>query len=211
MIPNWVRDYLLLPLLVGIVVTIFAFVLPRVFTEDLELSYELDGPVGLIDERVDEKDIKILVRGKEAASVFGYTARLWNSGEKPITELPVRFQFGATDAGFEILSVTHKTKPEVDFGAITEVENTNNSRKVKYGLLNPGDEDVVRFLSTRKTPLSVYAKAGGVSLVNKTKESAGSFFANPYAIAIAIGFFFVSALLALAFRTLFAVFALFKK
>jgi hypothetical protein len=48
------------------------------------------------------------------------------------------FQFGATDTGFEILSVTHKTKPEVDFGSITEVENTHNSRKVKYALLNPG-------------------------------------------------------------------------
>lgn len=175
---NWVRDYLLLPLFVGIVVTIVAFVLPKLFAEDLELSYELEGPVGLIDERVDETDIKILVRGKEAESVFAYMARLWNSGNKPITELPVKFQFGAPDAGCEILSVTHKTKPEVEFGAITEVENTNNSRRVKYALLNPGDEDVVRFLFTRKTQLSVYAKAGGMSLVNKT----GSFFANPYVI-----------------------------
>lgn len=209
MIPNWVRDYLLLPLFVGIVVATFTFVLPELFAEDLELSYELEGPVGIIDERVDETDIKILVRGKEAESVFGYMARLWNSGKKPITELPVRFQFGAPDAGFEILSVTHKTKPEVDFGAITEVEKTDNSRRVKYALLNPGDEDVVRFLSTRKTQLNVYAKAGGMLLVNRTKDNTGSFFDNPYVIAI--GFIYVSALLAVAFRTLFVVSGLFKK
>jgi hypothetical protein len=100
MTPNWVRDLLLIPLFVGIVVAAFAFVLPRLFAEDLELSYELEGPVGLFDERVDET---VLVRGKEAESVFGYMARVWNSGKKPITELPVRFQFGATDTGLKSL------------------------------------------------------------------------------------------------------------
>jgi hypothetical protein len=137
MIPNWVRDYLLLPLVVGIVVAIVTFVLPTLSAKDLELSYELEGPFALIDERVDETDVGILVKGKQAKNVFCYAARLWNSGAKPIAELPVRFQFDATDEGFGILSITHKTKPEVEFGAITEVENTNNSKRVKYALLNP--------------------------------------------------------------------------
>jgi hypothetical protein len=62
------------------------------------------------------------------------------------------------------------------------------------------DEDVVRFLSTRRTQLNVYAKTGGMSLVNKTKDNTGSFFANPYVIAM--GFIYATALLALAFRML---------
>ena len=172
------------------------------------MSYRTNSraPYGLIDERVDGQNIRIEVGGKKAERVFVNRVRLWNSGKKPIKDFAVRFRSDTTGGeGFELLSVTHKTKPEVDFGAITEVENTNTSRKIKYELLNSGDGDIASFLSSRKTQINVSAKAEGMWLNNRTKERTNEktdrFYCTPWVMNI--GLIYMSALLALAFRPLF--------
>lgn len=179
--PNWMRDYLVLPLIVGVVGVIGTFVLPRFFQDNLELSYETEGPDGLIDSRVDGTNIRFKVNEKEAQSVFLNRVRLWNSGIKPVEKIPVTFEFDIkNDGGFEILSVTHKTKPEREFGAITELGGNNNSRRIQYEFLNSGNEDVVSFLSTRETQIKVYANAKGMSLINRTKEKTQWFLPDPW-------------------------------
>lgn len=200
---NWFRDLLLPSLIVTLLGAVATFVVPLVFQkEDLEVSYQVEGAADLIDElhRSGGANIQILVNGKEAKSLFGYAVRLWNSGKKPIKDFRIRFNFDKTDEPFEVLTVTHKTKPEFEFGTITPLENTTNSRKIGYELLNPDDEDTVRFLSNQKAQINVYAKAEGVLLINRTNEKTDW---KPSMSWIVLAFFFVTALLALGLRRLF--------
>lgn len=209
--PYWKRDYFwpvigTIGSIVSLVVpAIISFSLPKLFPENLELSYEIEGPVGLldeqvVDERVDGTDIRIMVNGKETQRAFIHWVRVWNSGEKRIEMLPVTFEFRTNDDGFEILSLTHKTTPEGEFGPITELETKKNSRRIQYAFLNPGNEDVVSFLSTRKSQIKVHANPEGRT-INRTKEKPPGFFVQPWYLVV---FGLECAVLALAFRHLFA-------
>lgn len=180
MIPNWMRDYFLLPLIVVVVGAIVPFVLDKFNPDDLELSYEIEGPDGLIDSRFDGTNIIFKVNEKEAQRVFLNRVRLWNSGIKPVEKIPVTFEFDIkNDEGFEILSVTHKT-PAREFGAVTQLGSNNNSKSIQYEFLNSGSEDVVSFLSTRKSQIKVYANAKGMSLIDRTTEKTQWFLPDPW-------------------------------
>ena len=51
--PKWIRDFLILPLVVGLIVIVAAvtFGLPIIFSEKTELSYEIHGPTRYLDQR----------------------------------------------------------------------------------------------------------------------------------------------------------------
>ena len=59
--PKWVRDFLLLPLIVGLVVAGFTIGLPKLFEEDLKktrFQIRIDSQEWIITKKVDFRDEK---------------------------------------------------------------------------------------------------------------------------------------------------------
>ena len=167
--PKWVRDYLLLPLVVGLVVAAFTFGLPKLFADKLELSYEIDGPTAVLDDPAIQQ-VQIEVNGITVSDLIAFRVRLWNSGDRAIKNLPVRVVFDAQAPDFSILNATHQTTPAFEFGRIDELEATPKSRRYKYELVNPGDEDVITFLANGSATLDLYAKGEGLT-VNRRERT----------------------------------------
>lgn len=92
--PKWVRDFLILPLVVGLIVATVTFGLPKLFSEKTELSYEIDGPIRYLNDPA-VKGIEVSVSGKTVNDIVAYRVRIWNSGGKPIKKIPVRIVFGS--------------------------------------------------------------------------------------------------------------------
>lgn len=59
---NWVRDLLVIPLIIGLVVAFATFVIPKVLENGNELSYSTDEPIAYLD-RTDVQNVKIEVNG----------------------------------------------------------------------------------------------------------------------------------------------------
>jgi hypothetical protein len=160
---NWVRDLLIIPLTVGVVVAFFTFVLPKILEKGNELSYSIDEPITYLD-RPEVHNVKIEVNGVHTSSLFAYKVRLWNSGGVPIKHLPVRFVFKPDNTSFTIFNVSQTTKPEFEFGQITEEGSDTLSKRFVYELFNPKDEVNATFLTNGKAELLVFAKVEGLTL-----------------------------------------------
>lgn len=168
---KWTRDYLLLPVVAGVVVAVFTFALPKFFAKKLELSYEIDRPTQILDEPA-VRQVDIEVNGQPVSDLLAFRVRLWNSGDKPIEGLPVQVVFDAETRDFSILNTTHQTTPEYEFGEIAELESTPSKHRFRYELLNPGNEDVVTFLANGTASLKLYTKAAGLKVIQKDKATA---------------------------------------
>ncbi len=167
---NWLRDLLFIPLFVGIVVALITFLVPKLFEEKNELSYTLDGPTTYIGPN-NISGIKVEINGVPSSSLVAYKLRMWNSGGSPLKNVPVRLNFDPSDNKFRIFRITHSTKPQFEFGKITADSIDFSSRRFLFELLNPGDEDTVTILTNQSPPLSLFAKAEGLTLnVVKSKE-----------------------------------------
>lgn len=162
--PKWARDFLLLPLIVGVIVALFTVVLPRVLGDELELSYEIDGPTRYLSDPA-VRNIEVSVNGKPVKDIVSYRVRIWNSGGTPIMGLPVRIVFNSEDPEMSILAISHNTNPEYEFGDILPLESAANSKRFQYELLNGGDQDIVTLIANVAVPISLYTKAKGLTLV----------------------------------------------
>ena len=158
------RDFLILPLVVGLVVGAFTVVLPKLFADKLELSYEIDSPTAFLDDPAVREVVQIEVKGKAVSDLISFRVRLWNSGDKPIKELPLQVDFDSKSNNFSILNVRHQTTPAEVFGNIDSLKITPKSRRYKYELLNSGDEDVITFLANGPATLEFNAKAEGLTV-----------------------------------------------
>lgn len=166
---SWARDLLLVPVIVGLVIAIFTYVLPKFFAESRQLSYQVEPPLAYLDKTT-LGSASVKVNDVSVPEVYAARVRVWNSGTLPLKELPVRFEFVSSANDLRILSTSHNTKPTREFGAITEQGSDTISKRFVYTLLNPGDEDDVVFLMTAKADLKVFSKAESLSIKVEQSE-----------------------------------------
>jgi len=159
----WLKNLVIIPLIVGLIVAIFQFGLQKLFEKDNELSYSLEEPKIHLDQNT-TGDVKVEINNIETSLLVSQSARIWNSGEFPIKMLPIRYIFEASSSKFKILMVNHSTKPKYEFGNITSTETDQYSRRFVYDLLNPGDEVTIIFFTNIVAPFRVYAKGEGLSI-----------------------------------------------
>lgn len=171
---SWFRDLLAVPLVVGLVIALFAYVLPKFFAESRQLSYTVEEPVAYLDKSSIGSAV-VKVNEVTVPEVFAARVRIWNSGSLPLKELAVRFELSSVDKDFRILSVSHNTKPTKEFGAVTEQGSDAISKRFIYALLNQEDEDNVVFLTTAKSDVKVFSKAESLSVKAVPAEKRGEF------------------------------------
>jgi hypothetical protein len=171
---SWIRDILVVPLIVGVVIVVFAYVLPKFFAESRQISYSVEEPVAYLDKSSIGTAV-IKVNDAAVPEVFAARVRVWNSGSMPLKALPIRFEFSAADKDFRVLSVSHNTKPIKEFGAIIEEGSDLGSKRFVYALVNPEDEDNIVFLTSAKSDVKVFSKAEGLSVKAVEAEKRGEF------------------------------------
>jgi hypothetical protein len=158
--PKWVRDLLIIPIVVGIVLAVIGYSLPKFFERGKRLGYTLDGPVEAF--RADATaGLSLTVDGIPVTRLFTYRLRLWNSGDESVRDAPVRIVF-ASAPGFRVFSVRHATAPAYEFGRIVEETPSAYERRFVYSLLNPTNEDVVTFVTNAPASASLYVNIDGV-------------------------------------------------
>lgn len=162
---NWMRDFLLVPIIVGIVIAIATYLMPNFFDKGKQISYTVEDALTYLDKSSIGNSV-IKFNDIVVPEVYATRVRLWNSGDVPLKELAVRFEFYPRNKEFHILSVNHNTKPSKEFGEITEKGSEDNSKRYIYQLLNPNDEDSIVFLSNSKAELKVFSKSEGLDLKN---------------------------------------------
>ena len=160
---KWLRDLLVIPLVIGLLVAVFTYGLPKFLDKGKELSYSIDGPTAHLGTS-SLSGITITVNGVPTSQLYGYRARIWNSGDLALKAVPVRFVFEDAPPGFRVFSVAHTTKPQFEFGTIKEESSDSLSRRFVYELLNPGNEDVVTFVANAAPSLVVFSNVEGVRL-----------------------------------------------
>lgn len=174
---SWLRDLLIIPMVVGIIVTLVTFVIPSFFDKDKELSYSINLPIGYLDQEA-VGSLKIEVNGIPVSALYDYKVNVWNSGEIPLKDIPIRFVFDGfslKEKDFQVFSVKHKTEPIYEFGKITEDSIDNKSKRFTYELLNPGDKDEITFLCNERARLTVHSKLEGLK-VNWVKPKNNNWF-----------------------------------
>jgi hypothetical protein len=160
---SWVRDLLLVPLIVGLVIAAFSYIFPKFFAESRQLSYQIEEPLAYLD-KTSLGSAAVRVNDVAVPEVYAARVRVWNSGTLPLKDLPVRFEFTPLAGDFRVLSASHNTKPAREFGLIAEQGSEVNTKRFVYALMNPGDEDDVVFLTTAKVDVKVFSKAEGLSV-----------------------------------------------
>ena len=165
---KWWAGVLFVPIVVGIVLAIVTYVLPKLFEPKNELSYTIETPQSI-------EGLKLNIENVPVAALYVYKVRLWNSGGNALKSLPVLFRFDSSPSDFKILNASHTTKPAYQFGDIQEEQPDQVSRKYTYSLLNKDDEDKLTFLTNRTGNVSVFAKSESLSVkpvaANATGES----------------------------------------
>ena len=160
---RWLRDLLIIPLIVGLIVAIFNFVLPRFFEKEKEISYIIDPPSTYLTKET-AGDLKIMINDKPIDSLYAYKVRFWNSGDVSLTELPIRYVFDTLRMWDKVFAAIHETEPEYEFGEIREEGSDSESKRFVYSLLNPGDRVTATFLSNATGNISFHTKAEGLSV-----------------------------------------------
>jgi len=176
--PLWFRDLLAIPLVVGLILATVAVAIDNFTSEEAELSYSVEGPTSLVG-RSTLQGLEVAVNGAPVEELVGYQVRIWNSGDKPLRSVPVRVVFTPETNGFQILSVTHRTTPEYEFGAIVESQDGTQARRFVYELMNPNDEDKVTLLANAELDIALFAKSEGVS-IREAKERTNATFISRF-------------------------------
>jgi hypothetical protein len=171
---SWLRNLLAVPLVVGLVIAVFTYALPKVFSESRQISYLVEEPVAYLDKTSIGTAV-IKVNDIAVPEVFAARVRVWNSGSLPLKDLGIRFEFSPVDKDFRILSVNHNTRPAKEFGEIAEQGSDANSQRFVYALLNCEDEDNIVFLTSAKADVKVFSKAEGLSVKAISPEKRGEF------------------------------------
>jgi hypothetical protein len=160
---NWKRDLLVVPLIVGLIIAMATYLLPKLFEKGKELSYSIESPTSIID-RAAFPEMLIQINGETIQNVYAIKVKVWNSGKDPIKNIPVRIYLNPNGGTFRILSIKHETSPNKEFGEIKLTEEDSVSRRFIYDLLNPNDEDVLTFLVDGLPNIEVYSKLEGLKV-----------------------------------------------
>lgn len=171
---SWVRDYFAVPLIVGLLLAAFVYLLPKFWGDSKELSFTVDPPLAYLD-RNSLGNASVKVNDSPVPAVFAAKVRIWNSGNLPLKDLAVRFELTSADKDFRILSTNHNTQPAKEFGAISEGGSEEQSKRYIYQLLNPKDEDTLIFLTTAKADITIYSKAENLSVKSVAPNNQGEF------------------------------------
>ncbi|MDX1526929.1 MAG: hypothetical protein R3273_11900 [Pseudidiomarina maritima] len=171
---TWMRDLLLIPVAVGVVIAVVSFLLPKFLSDSREISYQIEEPLAYLD-KASLGSAEVRINDSVVQEVFAVRVKTWNSGSVPLKDLAILFEFDSGDQAFQILSATHHTKPAREFGRIEEHGGDESSKRFVYELLNPGDEDSVVFLTTAKADIKVFAKAEKLAVKEVAPEEKGEF------------------------------------
>jgi hypothetical protein len=162
--PKWLRDLLLIPLGVGLVVAFVQFALPNMFSPKKEISYKVTGPINQIGTELDNKSLvlEMKISGEPINALYSYKIDISNTGGLSIKDLPIKIMFTNAPSNFRLYGISHKTKPEFEFGEIKQDSKDNTSVRFIYQLLNKSDSDEVNLFVNTKANLNVYAKQDGL-------------------------------------------------
>src|SRR5689334_2826750 len=138
---RWIRDLLLVPLLVGLIIATFTIGLPRLLEKRRELSYEIDGPTPAFSSSV-LRGVTVSANGVRVDQLFSYRVRIWNSGGIALKDVPVRLVLSSQPPGVRVLNISHVTTPAYEFAPIQDTSDSLGNRRFVFQDLNPGNEDV---------------------------------------------------------------------
>lgn len=156
-------DLLLIPVVVGLVVAVGSYFIPKLFEEGKVLSYSVDGPISYLNKDI-EGDVMIQIGEETTRDLYAYRVEIRNSGDEPLTNVPVRIVFDADSTDFRIFNVSHNTNPSYEFGEIKVEDRGSTSIRFVYELLNPSHRDNVTLLTNSRAEPVVYAKYQGLVL-----------------------------------------------
>lgn len=185
---KWLRDVLIIPLIIGLVVAFFQFALPIISEKDVELSYSIEEPKLQID-KTNMGDVKVEINDIETSILYSQSIKIWNSGKTPIKSLPIRYLVETSNQNYKIFFVSHNTNPKYEFGNITMVEETQVSKKYIYNLINPGDQFTITFLTNGKKPQNVYTKGEGLNVKQIKPQDESQYNTRLSIFATAVAFF----------------------
>ena len=158
---TWFRDFLVIPLFVGLVVAAFSYGLPELAGRGRQLTCAIDGPTPVFSPSV-LGGLSISVNGIPVSEFFTYRVRIRNTGSVSLKDVPVRLVFDAAPPVFSVLNVGHATTPRRGFGAIQDSSDASSTRRFVFGLLNPRDEDVITLVTTAGPRLDVRVDVAGL-------------------------------------------------
>lgn len=193
-------ELLIYPLIVGLVVAFFSYGLPKLTEKKKKITFSVEQPISYISPDK-TGDIEVKIGGVPIKYLHSYTVKIENVGNSAVSDLPISYIFKESSDNFKILDKFHRTVPEFEFGAITEIENDSVKARFNYELLNPEDIVNLTFLTTGKADLQVYAKKEEMSF-EKAEEK--GFFVKYGELSITM-FGAIGALLSLLTKNLFTL------
>ncbi len=166
----WIRKELVLPFVATLASGALIALLVQYLTSTAkELSYMVDGPIAYADDDRPIGSVEIRVDGVPVPNLYTYTVTVWNSGDEPLRDLPLRLVFGSGSEEFKVLSIKHTTRPAHEFGRIDDAPGMDrNQRRFVFELLNVGDRDTISVVTTHDAGVRVFSKIAGLTLVDAT-------------------------------------------
>ena len=166
---NWMRNFLIAPLFVGLLIAIVAIVIPKILEKGKEITYIVEGPT-LVLKQSDVAGVAITVNGLPAPQLFIYKIYIKNTGGISLKNVPIRAVLNSSDNNFRILGMSHTTIPPFEFGEINESILNNYSRRYVYSLLNPGNQATLTLITNSDPPINIYANIDGVEVKQSENE-----------------------------------------
>lgn len=158
----WITG-LVFPLIISLITSLFSFYLQEKNKKGKVINYSIEGPITYLEPTTNSPS-SIIINGIQTQSLYGYKVHLWNSGDHPIENLQVLYNFSNTSSIFSIINVAHKTIPSFQFGNFIETPKNSCSKLFEYQLINENDEIFVNFLTNDLSDLQVWAKLKGLKI-----------------------------------------------
>ena len=109
-----------------------------------------------------KKDLKMEYKNKPIKSIHSFKIKFKNTGNVPVENLPILFEFHEDS---NILRESIETNPEKEFGTITKsaIDKTSNLRFM-VDLINPNEEILFSILTAdnKDDKLKIYSKSKGL-------------------------------------------------
>jgi hypothetical protein len=162
-----------IPLIIGIIVALFEFVLPKLTKDKEELSYHIATPISLIDNEI-TNNIDITVNGKKTQYLYNIQIDIENTGNIPLKNIPISLIFQNIDTNFTIYNYNLLTEPKYEFGKIDVTKAFDNIRLI-VTLINVGDKIHLSVFTNKDNLPKFYSKAENMKVLQKAeiKENKG--------------------------------------
>src|SRR5438046_370275 len=101
-------EFLVLPLIVGLVIAAIPFVVTFFPKPDQEVTYSVDGPTSYLTPDA-VQGLNVTVDGRPIQALYSLKVAIWNSGKSPVLDVPVRIDLdGSPSAHPAVFSVRHE-------------------------------------------------------------------------------------------------------